>query len=108
MKDDGSFTDGIMRYITTGNDPNFSKFSIGIVHLYYVIQYCIERNGASFSLLRGDEAYKFKFTNRTMPQYSILIYKNNLLGKTMYWGKRSLLFAKKSIKRILKSVKSDL
>ncbi|MBN1559675.1 GNAT family N-acetyltransferase [candidate division KSB1 bacterium] len=93
-------------FYQNGWEPQFSKFSIGIVHLFHVILYCIQKNGVNFSMLRGDESYKFKFANRSTTLYSIMIFKNNIVGKTTFWITRTMRSCKKIAKRMLGKIES--
>ncbi|RQW11820.1 GNAT family N-acetyltransferase [candidate division KSB1 bacterium] len=89
-------------FYQNGWDPQFSKFSIGIVHLFYVVLYCISRNGDTFSMLRGEESYKFKFANAATTLHSIVIFEHGLVGKAAYWTARMWRSAKMIGKAMIK------
>ncbi len=75
-------------YLASGIDPDYSKYSLGIVLIGQLIDYSISNNYEYFDFLRGTEDYKFKWTQETNQNYTVYS-STNLLGKTkalnVYW-----------------------
>ncbi len=57
-------------------DSNFSKYSPGKVHLYYLLMQCFEQKFTRFDLMRGGEPYKLKWSNSELISYDVKIYRS--------------------------------
>lgn len=75
-------------YFASGIDPDYSKYSLGIVLIGKIIEYSISNNYEYFDFLRGTEDYKFKWTQEANQNYTVY-GSANLLGKAkalkFYW-----------------------
>jgi len=60
-------------FYQNGWNPDFSKYSIGMLHLIMFIEYAIQNGAKTFDLLRGDEGYKYKLSNDTRKTYIIYV-----------------------------------
>ena len=80
-------------FYQNGWNPDFSKYSIGLVHLILFVQYAISKKAKTFDLLRGDEPYKFKLSNDIRNTYTIYI--------TSYFSKASVIIFILAIKKTM-------
>ena len=60
-------------FYQNGWNPDFSKYSIGLLHLIMFIEYAIQNDAKTFDLLRGNEDYKSKLSNDVRKTYMIYI-----------------------------------
>lgn len=70
--------DNTLFYFQSGFDPDWDKISPGLVIMAYAIQYAIENNLRCFDFMRGNEEYKFNWTNDF---YHLYEYYQPLSGK---------------------------
>jgi CelD/BcsL family acetyltransferase involved in cellulose biosynthesis len=56
---------GALFYFQGGIDPTYDKLSTGTVLQGYAINYAFDRGLHLFDFMRGDEAYKFRWTETT-------------------------------------------
>ncbi|MGH9518830.1 MAG: GNAT family N-acetyltransferase [Terriglobales bacterium] len=59
-------------YYQSGFDPDWAAFSPGTVLLSYVIEDCIKCGLRQFEFLRGDEAYKGRWTNERRQNFTLV------------------------------------
>lgn len=97
-------------YYQTGIDSEWKKFGLGTTILGNAIQHSIQEGLNQFHFLRGDEAYKFNWTKKTLNTKNLilinknfkgLIYSSNIFMKTGYAS------LKTSIKKLLKHLYGD-
>lgn len=62
-------------------DPESSKYSPGKIHIHALLKRAFDQQFKEFDLMRGDEAYKYKWSNKTFNSYELKIFKNNLCCK---------------------------
>lgn len=67
--------------MTVGRDVQYARFKVGHIHYWYVIREAFQRQLREFDFLRGDEAYKFKWANRSRKYQDILISGNKHFGE---------------------------
>ena len=65
--------------------PNFASYSPGKVHLLYLVNKSISEGLKIFDHLRGDENYKFKWTNDIQHLYSYTEKANRLSSNMRNW-----------------------
>ncbi|RMF57186.1 MAG: GNAT family N-acetyltransferase [Calditrichaeota bacterium] len=73
-------------YFQSGFDPQWDKMSPGMVIMAYAIRYAIENKMNIFDFMRGNEAYKFNWTDKFYYLYELykpLSFKGSLLLKSM-------------------------
>lgn len=63
---------------TTARDIRYSKYSIGHLHLMFLIKDAIRKGLREFDLLKGDEPYKFHWTKSARKYMQIVIIKKGL------------------------------
>ncbi len=71
----------IFYYWVPAFDTEFIKYSLSKVHIQNLLKSCFEQNYTEFDFMRGDEEYKFKWTNAIHKSYEVKIYKNMLCCK---------------------------
>lgn len=69
---------GVFYYWIPAFDTEFIKYSLSKVHIQNLLKSCFEQNCREFDFMRGDEEYKFKWTNAVHKSYDVRIYRNNL------------------------------
>lgn len=72
---------GVFYYWLPAFDPEFSKYSPGKVHIHALLKRAFDQQYEDFDFMRGDEAYKYKWSNNTFGSYELKIYRNNLYCK---------------------------
>ena len=63
---------------TTARDIRYSKYSIGHLHLMFLIKDAIKKHLQELDLLKGDEPYKFHWTKSARKYMQIVIIKKGL------------------------------
>lgn len=75
-------------YFASGIDPDYSKYSLGIVLIGKLIDYSISNNFEYFDFLRGTEDYKFKWTQEINQNYTVYCpanFSGKLKALKVYW-----------------------
>jgi len=87
-------------YFQFGMDPEWTKYSPGVVIMAEAIKYAIDRKLDYFDFMRGDEEYKFKWTDkvRNMVTMDLAVTPK---GKQMLGLREFGLGVKNSIKTIM-------
>lgn len=86
-----------------GYDPDFKNYNIGKFLIYWSIKYAIESNLLEFDFLRGQSAYKYRFTNSFKNNVSILGIRKNTKGYLFYF----YYIGKPRIKTVFKNIIPD-
>jgi CelD/BcsL family acetyltransferase involved in cellulose biosynthesis len=63
---------------TSARDMRFSKYSVGHIHQMFLVKYAIEKGLREFDFLRGDEPYKFHWTESSRRYINFVIGKKGL------------------------------
>lgn len=63
-------------YFAAGIDPNYSKYSLGVVLIGRVIDYLISNKYKYFDFLRGTEDYKYRWTKDNNQNYTVYSFAN--------------------------------
>jgi CelD/BcsL family acetyltransferase involved in cellulose biosynthesis len=79
-----------MCYVLGGFDVEYSKYSIGNLLTFKIIEDCIQRGLHEFDFLKGDEAYKFRWTEQYRRNVGVRFVNNNFTSK-LYWKCFNLL-----------------
>ena len=87
-------------FFQSGSDPEWSKYSVGLVIMGHAIQYSHTNRLSRFDFLRGAEDYKFNWTNKSRLMGSVYLGvsgrgKMTILKKTLY------IHIKTGIKKLL-------
>ncbi len=72
-------------YYLSGFEPEFSKYSPSVVLLAWAVKDAIDNGMREFDLLRGEGAYKFKWTKRNRVNITFLIKRDILRVNLYYW-----------------------
>ena len=67
-------------FYQSGFDPNYSKYSVGLVSMGLAIKSAIEEGAEDYDLLRGDESYKFQWARETRELARLELYPPHLRG----------------------------
>jgi len=65
---------------TAARDIRFSKYSVGHIHQMFLVKYAIEKGLREFDFLRGDEPYKFHWTESSRRYINFVIGKKGLFS----------------------------
>lgn len=79
-----------MYFALSGYDLNFSKYSVSSLLTLKIIEKCIEKNLTEFDFMKGDEPYKFKWTNKYRRNVNIKFVNNKLTSRLYYLGIRAI------------------
>ena len=63
-------------YYNAGYDPDWAKFSVGLVLIGLSIRNAVERGNRVYDFLRGEETYKFDWANQTEELVSATLAQN--------------------------------
>jgi CelD/BcsL family acetyltransferase involved in cellulose biosynthesis len=80
--------------VTAGRNPRYSKYSIGHIHDMYLIEDAITNDVKELDFLKGDESYKYYWTNSAREYIQIIFSKKGwfrsliwtILSKWLYLG----------------------
>lgn len=76
-------------YYTITFNPEFEHYSLGQIHILNIIKNSIENKLTEIDFLKGEEAYKYFWTQKSHKNYEILISKKGLFKRL-----RMLIFLK--------------
>jgi CelD/BcsL family acetyltransferase involved in cellulose biosynthesis len=68
----------------TGVDPDFGKFSVGVVLMHSIINNAIQDGYREFDLLRGAEAYKFQWATGVRELHTFRLFRGQLKSQLAY------------------------
>jgi CelD/BcsL family acetyltransferase involved in cellulose biosynthesis len=66
-----------MNYVLGGFDVEFSEYGIGNLLTFKIIENCIEKNLTEFDFLKGEESYKFRWTQQFRKNFGVRFVNNN-------------------------------
>lgn len=76
-------------------DPEYHRYSPGMLHLKYLLEYAMERGVKELDFTTGQEQYKYRFSNHARLNYTARVH-----PYAMFYGlDRLLLYAKAAAKR---------
>ena len=67
-------------YLRPAFDPQYSKYSPGHIHIFYLIQASFSNGVKEFDFCRGDSSYKSIWTDRTRKVLSLRLTKPGTAG----------------------------
>ncbi len=88
-------------FYQSGFDPVWKKLSPGFLLFSYCIENAISEGAVEFDFLKGEEAYKYKWTNEKKTNYEMNIYRKNLKNKLLYIRDKLTIIGKSKIKELL-------
>lgn len=65
----------------TGYDPNYSKYGVGNIIKLYAIKNCIKKRLKEYDLMRGNEPYKYDWTNKIRFNVKYSMANNDIFPK---------------------------
>ena len=86
-------------YFASGIDPNYSKYSLGVVLIGRIIDYLISHNYKYFDFLRGTEDYKYRWAkemNQNYTVYSSYTFYGKIMGIIEYWKENKQRLGRKT------------
>jgi CelD/BcsL family acetyltransferase involved in cellulose biosynthesis len=92
-------------FYQSGFDPNFERYSVGLITLGLTIQAAIEEGATEYDLLHGDEAYKFLWTTQVRPLVRLELYAPGRMGWMHRNSVRSISATRKFAKGVLNAVR---
>ena len=98
-------------WLITAFDPAFTKFFAGELVLTHLLEDVLNRAAFNeFDFTRGDEPYKFKWTDRQRWNLRILVQNKGILKKVPFCAIRSYAAVRKEAKKsaLLRNVKLNL
>ena len=75
----------VFYFYQSGFDPAYGKYSVGLVTMALSIKAAIEEGAEEYDFLRGDERYKFQWTN-TVREIGKLVISPPRMGGAWYQG----------------------
>lgn len=91
-------------YFQSGLDPSWEKHSVGSILLMEIIENACSDGCVEIDLLRGDEAYKSKWTQTSRNLYLLKFYNENLGGKFLMLQTHINEHLKRNLKGLLPMV----
>jgi len=83
-----------------GLDSDYGKFSAGQILIGKFIEYLTENRIAEFDFLRGDEDYKYRWTDTSRQNNYINIFNKTIRGTLLY----AIIKSRKSIGQLIKNI----
>ncbi len=77
-----------LHFYQAGRSPDWSRFSVGGVHVGLMIQRAIARGLERFDFLRGDEAYKDEWTSARRWTYQLIAFRPSARGRLLRFADR--------------------
>ena len=91
---------GGLFYFQGGMDPEFERLSVGTALVGHAIKYAFDQQLRFFDFMRGEEAYKFRWTQDTRDIMALRLGVSGK-GRAALFARRRLLAAKGLVKRLL-------
>lgn len=85
----------------TGFDPNYEKHSVGLISTGLMIESAFKEKLQEYDFLRGEEDYKYHWSQDVKTIYSALIANKNFRGHYYFRAERTLKRLKRKIKMFL-------
>jgi len=85
----------------TGFDPNYDKYSAGLVSTGFMIENALKEKVQEYDFLRGKEDYKFHWTQDVRTIYSALIANKNFGGRLYFRAEKTLKRLKTKLRMLL-------
>lgn len=76
----GFCRDGRFYFFQSGLDPEYSRYSVGLVTMGLAIKSAIEEGAKEYDLLHGDESYKFLWAGRKRGIHKLQLYPSGVAG----------------------------
>jgi CelD/BcsL family acetyltransferase involved in cellulose biosynthesis len=68
--------------MTSSFDTDYAEYSIGTIHLWRLLEDCIQNGRTKFSFLKGDESYKFRWAHHTVNNVQITMTKRGIAERS--------------------------
>jgi hypothetical protein len=75
-------------YVLSGFNVAYSKYGVGNLLTHKIIESCFERKIGEFDFLKGDEAYKFRWTSNYRRNFGVRITNNKFKSNIFNYGFR--------------------
>jgi CelD/BcsL family acetyltransferase involved in cellulose biosynthesis len=85
----------------TGFDPNYEKYSVGLISTGMMVESAFKEKLQEYDFLRGEEDYKFHWSQDVRTIYSALIANKNFRGRFYFRAEKALKRLKARIKMLL-------
>jgi len=74
-----------MFYYLAGFDPQYSKYSVGNLIIRLLLERCIKKGFKEYDMMRGDEPYKFLWTNTSRRNFEINFVRERWHSRFFSW-----------------------
>jgi CelD/BcsL family acetyltransferase involved in cellulose biosynthesis len=64
-----------------GFDPGYSKYSVGNLLLWKVLEMCVEKGIFEYDFMQGDECYKYEWTDKRRQNMTVSFVNNKLYSR---------------------------
>lgn len=71
-------------FFQSGMDPQWSRFSVGLVLMGSVIEQVIKDGHTEFDFLRGDEAYKYQWATAVRSTYTVRMFDRQMKARWVH------------------------
>ncbi len=78
-----------MHYGLGGLDPSYYKYSVGNIITSMMLEKCIEQKIEEYDFMKGDEPYKFEWTNQARRNLGVKFVNNRVSSKLYHFGIKS-------------------
>jgi CelD/BcsL family acetyltransferase involved in cellulose biosynthesis len=68
-----------------GFDPAYSEYSVGNLIIMFLLRECIIEGFNEYDLMRGDEAYKARWTDKCVRNYEVRFVRKDFLSRFYNW-----------------------
>jgi CelD/BcsL family acetyltransferase involved in cellulose biosynthesis/Fe-S-cluster containining protein len=84
-----------------GFDPDYSKYSVGNLLLWKVLEICVEKGISEYDFMQGDEPYKSDWTAKHRQNMTVSFVNNKLSSKLIYLLLKAKNIVQWRIKKLL-------
>lgn len=92
---------GIFYFYQSGFDPDYQKYSVGLVTMGLVIEKAIDEGATEYDLLHGEEEYKFLWARDERELVRLEFYPPRVRGTIYRWATETQWLMKKIVWRCL-------
>lgn len=84
-----------------GFDPDYSKYSVGNLLLWKVLEECVEKGISEYDFMQGDESYKFDWTDKQRQNINVRFVNNKPSSKLISLAIDALGISKSYVRKII-------
>jgi CelD/BcsL family acetyltransferase involved in cellulose biosynthesis len=84
-----------------GFDPNYSKYSVGNLLLWKVLEECVEKGISEYDFMQGNESYKFNWTDKQRQNMNVRFVNKKISSKLISLAIAALGMLKFYVRKVI-------